>query len=364
MDNWHYYWMTTIKNIGHIKRKKLLETFNTPMQAYNADDGEYHKLSYLSKADVGYIVDSKDSVKIKKEIEEIKRQNIEIITIEDSNYPELLSHIHHPPYVLYKKGNVDLERPCIAIVGSRKCSEYGYTMAREIAEGLGKAGVVVVSGLAKGIDEAAHMGALRTGQTIGVLGNGSNRYYPPSNTKLQQQIEAEGCTLSEYPLSTEPHPAFFPARNRIISGLSRGVLIVEAAEKSGSLITANFALEQGRDVFAVPGNAWSKMSVGSNKIIQLGGKLVVNAQDILDEIEHYLPLQLNKASDVKNDPKLDKLAQDEIMVYDNLSREPLYIDEMNNKINIPIATLQHIITSLELKGLIKRLPGQRLVRIE
>lgn len=364
MNHWYYYWMSTIERVGHVKRKKLLESFNTPEEVYKADYNDYIKLPYLSKGDVGHIMTSKDPARITKEIKKIKNQGIEMISIENPEYPQLLSHIHHPPYILYKKGKIDLQKPCIAIVGSRKCSEYGHAMAYDIAKGLAKAGVTVVSGLAKGIDAAAHMGALEMGETIGVLGNGSNKYYPPSNSKIQQQIEAQGCTLSEYPLDTEPHPSFFPARNRIISGLSHGVLIVEAAEKSGSLITANFALEQGRDVYAVPGNAWSKMSMGSNKLIQLGGKLVVNAQDIVEEIEHYLPARPLGPNDVKNNPLLDKLAQDEIMVYDNLSREPLYIDEMNNKLEIPIGTLQYIITSLELKGLIKRLPGHRLVRME
>lgn len=287
-----------------------------------------------------------------------------MISIEDNRYPELLSHIHHPPYILYRKGSMDLQRPCIAIVGSRKCSEYGYSMAREIARGLTEAGVIVVSGLAKGIDRAAHVGALEAGETVGVLGNGVNKYYPASNAKLQRQIEKSGCTLSEYPIDTEPVPGYFPARNRIISGLSRGVLIVEAAEKSGSLITANFALEQGRDVFAVPGNAWSKMSIGSNKIIQSGGKLVMNEEDILEEIEQYLPLKFAKKKEQSKGADLGKLAQDEIMVYAYLSQEPLYIDEINHKIKMKSATLQHIITSLELKGLIKRLPGQRLVKIK
>ncbi len=364
MNNWYYYWLTTIRNIGQVKQKKLLETFSTPQNAYNADYNNYEKLSYLSKEDLQYLVESKNPTRITNEIEKIKNQAIDIITIENEQYPELLSHIQYPPYILYRKGNMDINKPCIAIVGSRKCSEYGHAMAYEIAKGLAKAGVIVVSGLAKGIDAAAHMGALEEGETVGVLGNGLDQYYPSSNTKLQRQIEMRGCTLSEYPVGTQPHPGFFPARNRIISGLSRGVLIVEAAEKSGSLITANFALEQGRDVFAVPGNAWSKMSMGSNKIIQLGGKLVIDSSDIIEEIEQYLPLKPTINSDNSRNSQLNKLAQDEIMVYDNLSREPLYIDEMNNRIKIPIATLQHIITSLELKGLIKRLPGQRLVRTE
>ncbi len=364
MSKWYYYWLTTIKGIGHVKRKKLLLSFASPQAVYNADYNDYVKLPYLSKGNIVSIMDSKNPTRITSEIKQIMSNNIEILSIEDPSYPELLSHIHHPPYILYKKGSLDLNKPCIAIVGSRKCSEYGHTMAYELGKELAKAGVTVVSGLAKGIDAAAHIGALETGETIGVLGNGSNKYYPPANAKIQRRIEIDGATLSEYPLNTEPNPGFFPARNRIISGLSRGVLIVEAAEKSGSLITANFALEQGRDVFAVPGNAWSKMSVGSNRIIQLGGKLVINAEDIIEEIEPYLTVKVDIDNEEKSSPGLNKLAQDEIMVYDYLSREPLYIDEMNNKIKIPIGTLQHIITSLELKGLIKRLPGQRLVRTE
>ena len=351
MNNWHYYWLTTIKNIGYKKTKYLLDAFDTPVDVYGKDYGDYEKLGYLSKKDIEAIVESKDKNRIITEMEAMKRESIKIISIDSNEYPELLRQIDNPPYVLYKKGEGDLKKPCIAIVGSRKCSEYGYTMAYEIAKGLSKAGVMVVSGLALGIDAAAHKGALEDGATVAVLGNGSDICYPPSNSQLQKQIELMGCTLSEYPLGTNPNPGFFPARNRIISGLCRGVLIVEAAERSGSLITANLALEQGRDVFAVPGNVWSKMSIGSNKIIQSGAKLVMNSDDILEEIEQYLPLKAIKSDKISTNPHLNGLAQDEIMVYDYLSQEPLYIDEVNNEVKIPIAVLQHIITSLELKGL-------------
>ena len=364
LNNWYYYWLTTIKNIGAKKIGCLLGAFETPYNVYHKNYGDYEKLGCISKKDIEAIVASKDKKRIMDELETIKNNDIKIIPIGNSEYPDLLKQIDNPPYVLYKKGEADFKKPCIAIVGSRKCSEYGYTMAYEIAKGLTKAGVVVVSGLALGIDAAAHKGALEKGTTIAVLGNGSNICYPPNNAQLQKQIEFQGCTLSEYPMGTEPHPGFFPARNRIISGLCRGVLIVEAAERSGSLITANLALEQGRDVFAVPGNAWSKMSIGSNKIIQLGGKLVINSDDILEEIERYLPLKAVESDKIITNPHLNGLAQDEIMVYDYLSQEPLYIDQVNNEVKIPIAVLQHIITSLELKGLIKRLPGQRLVRTE
>lgn len=364
MNNWYYYWLTTIKNIGPKKIKYLLDAYKSPKNIYIKDYKDYEKLGVLSAQDITSIVESKDKQKITSKIQEIENQGIEIITIENHHYPVLLKEIDDPPYVIYKKGALELKGPCIAIVGSRKCSEYGYSMAYEIAKGLSEKGVVVVSGLAIGIDAAAHKGALEKGTTVGVLGNGSNICYPPSNLTLQRQIESKGCTLSEYPFNTSPHPGFFPARNRIISGLCRGVLIVEAAERSGSLITANLALEQGRDVFAVPGNAWSKMSIGSNQIIQEGAKLVLNSNDIIEEIIQYLPLKSIKNNKNTTNPHLSGLAQDEIMVYDNLSQEPIYIDQVNDNVKIPIATLQYIITSLELKGLIKRLPGQRLVRIE
>jgi len=364
LKNWYYYWLTTIKNIGPKKMKYLLNVYDNPENIYKKDYHDYKKLGYLSEKDIANIVKSKDKQKITNELQVIENHNIEIITIENNYYPALLKEIDDPPYVLYKKGEMDFKKPCIAIVGSRKCSEYGYNMAYEIAKGLSEKGVIVVSGLALGIDAAAHKGALEKGPTIAVLGNGSNMCYPPSNSILQGQIESKGCTLSEYPFNTSPHPGFFPARNRIISGLCRGVLIVEAAERSGSLITANFALEQGRDVFAVPGNVWSKMSIGSNRIIQEGAKLILNAEDVIEEIVQYLPFKSIKNFKNIANPHLSGLAQDEIMVYDNLSQEPLYIDQVNYNVKIPIATLQYIITSLELKGLIKRLPGQRLVRIE
>jgi len=362
VNTWYYYWLTNIENIGHVKTKKLLNTFNGPKNIYDADYSDYAKLPYLQDGDARLIAESKDFNRISNEINKIKDKQIEIISIESDQYPELLSHIYHPPYILYKKGKLNTSMPCIGVVGSRKCSEYGYTMAKEIAKGLTKAGVMVVSGLARGIDAAAHIGALEVGGTIAVLANGVNKYYPASNRRLQREIEENGCILSEYPVDTDPVPGFFPARNRIISGMSRGVLVVEAAERSGSLITADFALEQGRDVFAVPANAWSKMSVGSNKLIQAGGKLVMDENDIIEEIQEYLPVNTKKFKDNNENIHINRLAQDEIMVYACLSQEPLYIDDINNKLKMPIATLQHIITSLELKGLIKRIPGQRLVK--
>lgn len=364
MEYWYYYWLTTIENIGVKKIKYLINTFSKPENIYNASVATYKQLSYLSDNDINHIVASKKANTITKEIEEIKNNGAEIISIDSTAYPEGLRHIEYPPYILYKKGNVDFRKPCIAIVGSRKCSEYGYTMAYNIAKDLTKAGVLIVSGLAQGIDSAAHLGALEQGDTVAVLGNGLNIYYPKHNRNLQRKIESRGCTLSEYPLNTNPHPGFFPARNRIISGICRGVLVVEAEEKSGSLITANYGLEQGRDVFAVPGNVWSKMSVGSNKLIQLGAKLVTGAEDILEEIEYLLPIKKSFLNGNNNNPVLNRLAQDERMVYDCLSQQPLYIDEVISETKITIITLQHIITSLELKGLIKRLPGQRLIRTE
>lgn len=364
MKNWYYYWITTIEGIGKAKIRNLLRVLKTPEQVYKANANIYKELPFLSSSDVSKIIESKDEQRIQIQIKNILNQNIQIISIECEEYPYMLKHIEDAPYVIYKKGNINLNKPGIAIVGSRKCSEYGYVMAHNIAKDLASAGILVVSGLAQGIDTAAHKGALQIGDTVAVLGNGSNIYYPRCNHILQKQIEFQGCTLSEYPINTNPYPGFFPLRNRIISGLCNGVLIVEAAEKSGSLITANFALEQGRDVFAVPGNAWSKMSEGTNKIIQSGAKLVISANDIIEEMEQYLPLKVKSLIENKDNFLLNGLAQDERMVYDCLSQEPLYIDEIKYKTTITIATLQYIITSLELKGLIKRLPGQRLIRSE
>lgn len=301
---------------------------------------------------------------IKKQYEQIKAQGTEIITIEDKAYPERLKEIEDPPIVIFVKGDINLlNKPSVAIVGGRKCSDYGYGIAKELGNGLAHTGFSVVSGMALGIDEAAHKGALSAGNTLAVLGTGVEVCYPKQNRDLYESIQEKGCLLSEFFPQTKPMPYQFPKRNRIISGMTLGTVVIEAAERSGSLITAELALQQNREVFAVPGNVNSALSLGCNKLIQGGAKLVIELSDILEEL---MPQVLDYSSNFKNNCTnnpvllLDKV---EIMVYDNLSWQPMQLVHVAQKVNISEVQIEKILLKLEIKGFITRLPGRRYVRL-
>ena len=223
---------------------------------------------------------------VKRHLKFMKQNNIDIISIEDNKYPKLLKEIYNPPLNLYIRGNKEnLNMPSIGIVGCREATSYGMNVAQEFAYNLSKSGFNIVSGLARGIDSYAHLGAIRAqGRTTAILGNGIDTIYPKENIRLAQSIlDSNGTIISEYPLGAKPEKSNFPMRNRIISGLSNGVLVVEAKDKSGTLITIDFALEQGRDVFAIPGNINSKNSLGTNNIIKQGAKLVTSWEEIVEE---------------------------------------------------------------------------------
>ncbi|WP_053985150.1 DNA-processing protein DprA [Niameybacter massiliensis] len=293
----------------------------------------------------------------------IQEQEIHVIGIDESEYPIYLKEIVDPPFVLFWKGNTFINKPALAIVGSRKCSEYGYQAAIELGYELTKAGFLVVSGMARGIDEAAHKGALKIGETLAVLGTSVDICYPKQNYKLYQDILHTGCVVSEFVPPTEPRAYQFPKRNRIISGMTLGTIVVEASERSGSLITARLALEQNREVFAVPGNFNSALSKGSHRLIQSGAKLVTCGSDIVQEIMPQISIHMTNFTNncVKIPTQiLDKV---EIMVYDYLSWQPKELVNIANQMNMTEITIEKILLKLEIKGIIMRLPGRRYVRL-
>lgn len=253
---------------------------------YNATKGEL-----LSKKDIGektaeILLDKEKRKELDKHLKYMYNNNIEIITIKDKQYPQILKEIYDPPIAIYLIGNKDiLNNTNIAIIGCRECSEYGKNMARQLAYNISKHKINIVSGLAKGIDVEGHIGAIQANEkTIAVLGNGIDTIYPKGNIKVAKEIiEKGGAIISEYPLGTMPERKNFPERNRIVSGMSKGVIVVEAKEKSGTLITVDFALEQGRDVFVVPGNLNSENSIGTNELIKQGAKIITNYKDIIEE---------------------------------------------------------------------------------
>ncbi|MCP4650594.1 MAG: DNA-protecting protein DprA [PVC group bacterium] len=276
--------LNMVSGLGSVKIKDLLELFKVPSCIFKARINELTRIKGLNKTIAGRIYQVLDSRSFKDEINMIKEFGVGIITLLDDDYPESLKHIYDPPAVLYVKGNIKSLYPLsVAIVGCRKASPYGLQQAQRMAQELAEKGACVVSGLARGIDTQAHKGALSVGgKTAAVLGSGFVNVYPKENTKLFEQISRQGVVISEFSLQTLPQKCNFPRRNRIISGLSKAVVVVEAAQRSGSLITANLALDQGRDVYAVPGIAGSIYAQGTNKLIKEGARLVENAEDVLE----------------------------------------------------------------------------------
>ena len=297
-----------------------------------------------------------------KEADLARERGIGVLKAGDPAYPALLKTIHEPPPVLYCKGDPGLfERPAIALVGSRRPTLYGEKMAQVLARELCGLGIVVVSGLARGIDTAAHRGALEAkGKTIAVLGSGLLNVYPPENKRLADSIGAEGLLLSEFPLSAEPEAWHFPQRNRLIAGLSMGTVVIEAAEASGALITARLAAEQGREVFAVPGPVTSKMSAGPHRLIKEGAKLVEKVEDILEEIGPLKDLILRQK---KSAPAAGlELSAQESAILGLLDREPLPIDVLSSRSGLKAGEFSHSLLSLELKGAVRSLPGKIYAR--
>ena len=283
---------------------------------------------------------------------------VDIVTFFDEGYPEILRQIHDPPPVIYLRGSITAaDAHALAIVGSRAATVYGKTTAERFARALAGRGVTVVSGLARGIDSSAHRGALEGGgRTIAVLGSGMDKLYPPENNRLAAEIASSGAVVTEFPFGMGPEKRHFPMRNRTISGLSLGLIVVEAAARSGALITAHLAMEQGREVFAVPGNVSSSRSDGPNGLIRDGACLVRSIDDVFEELP-YLAARGRTAGD-----GLTALSDDERVILDRLGHEPLTVDEVIRRSPVPSSRTVSILTALEIKGLIRQHAGRRFVR--
>ena len=292
-----------------------------------------------------------------KELELIKKHGASIVPITSDEYPESLKHIHSPPFCLYVLGKLPRHNiPHIAVVGTRKASHYGLKMSQDLSRELSRSGVVIVSGLARGCDTYAHIGALEGGGlTVAVLGTGLDTVYPRENDKLFNKIAKQGAVITEFPFGTPPLPHNFPARNRIISGLSQAVIVAEAPLKSGAMMTARMALDEGREVFAVPGKTTSDKSSGTNQLIKDGAMLVDSAEDILKAF----------SIEVKKESKADqrvKLNGNEEKIIEAVSDEPVHIDSLLNKTGLAIKDLSYILLDLELRGLIKQLSGNLYIK--
>ena len=303
---------------------------------------------------------------IEQELKAIERERVEVRCLLDSAYPTRLKMIADPPPLLYITGTLtEQDELAMAVVGSRRATAAGRAMTEELSHDLAAAGMTVVSGLARGVDAAAHQGALAAqGRTIAVLGSGIDLTYPPEHERLRRRIEERGASLSEAPMGAPPHSHHFPRRNRIISGLSLGVIVTEAAIGSGSLITARLAAEQGREVFAVPGFVKAETSRGTNALLKEGATLIERAQDVIDALlpQLDLPLRMRLRPHRETHERGGQLGKEEQLVYDALSHEPLIVDDMIGITGLPVSIVMASLLSLELRQRVKQLPGQCYLR--
>lgn len=355
--------LTATRRIGAVRYERLLESFGSPEEILKAPTYQLEKVKGIGPQLAREIKKAYESQAGLKELEEIHKAGVKIITYEDDSYPENLRSIYDYPLILYVKGNlITQDNIAIAIVGTRRATIYGKNQAERLSYELALRGVCVVSGLARGIDTMAHIGALKAkGRTIAVLGSGLGEIYPRENKKLADQISENGAVISEFPLHTPPDAHNFPVRNRIISGLSLGVVVIEAPLRSGALITVDLALDQGREVFAVPGKIDSASSQGCHRLIKAGAKLVENVDDILEELSSY---QINLKQVPQEDKKLTALDYREEILFNLLARdEAKNIDEIIIESKLPPALVSSSLLSLELKKYIKQLPGKNFVRI-
>ncbi len=380
--------LKTVPGVGNHLYKRLMKAFGEPVDVFRAKKSDLMAVDGVSSRVADAISGFRFPDAIDQEIDLAQQAGVRIIAFSHPEYPALLRHITDPPPYLYVKGHLDHTEKSIAMVGSRSASSYGITMARRLSRDLAARGLPIVSGMARGVDSAAHEGAIAAGgYTYAILGSGLGVIYPPENRKLFYKIAECGAVISEFPMMEAPNSYNFPARNRIIAGMSLGTIVVEAARKSGSLITARLAAEQNREVFAVPGNINSAKSTGAHNLLKQGAKLVACAQDVIEEFyqlqdvpvqnspvqnvpvpetpDKGLPPQspeISNASSAKNPnlagPGRENLTNEESLVYDSLDAYPMHIDALSRKTGLNVGRLSVVLLNLELKEMIVQSPGK------
>ncbi|MGI8819838.1 MAG: DNA-processing protein DprA [Chthoniobacterales bacterium] len=356
--------LNMVPRMGPVRLRKLLQVFETPERILLARGSALRAVEGIGAEVAEQIAGWENAVDLSAELQRVREFGAHVITAESPQYPSQLREIHAPPIVLYVWGEItERDRHAIGVIGSRRTTHYGTECAKKLSYQLAYAGLTVVSGLARGIDTSAHHGALAAkGRTIAVVGSGLLHVYPPENAALAEKIaQGNGAVVSEFSMEIEPDRQTFPMRNRIISGWSHGILVVEAGLNSGALITASQALEQGRAVYAVPGHINAPSAHGSNRLIQQGAKLVMEAGDILDDLEILLP-------DTKPSPEaamrpLPLLTEDERRVYDAIEATETSIDQISEKSDLPSGSVSSTLLRLELKRLVKQLPGKHFVKL-
>ena len=354
--------LNMVPNLGPVRLRKLLEAFGTPEEILGKRAGELRRVDGVGVELAEGIAGWEQHVDLAAELDRIRDFGAQVITQKSPEYPRELREIYNPPIVLYVWGSVtERDHRAISVVGSRKTSHYGLECSKKLSYQLAYAGFTVVSGLARGIDTAAHQGALAAqGRTIAVIGSGLMQLYPPENQGLAEKIAASGAVVSEFPMTFPPSPQTFPYRNRIVAGWGRGLLIVEAGTNSGALITANQAIEHGRLVYAVPGPIDRPTSLGSNRLIQQGAKLVMSAGDILDDLGSLFPEPRARQTAEAPHPDLNEQEQ---AILATLEESECSLDEIITRSSVPAHTVSATLLALEMKRRVKQLPGQRFVRL-
>jgi DNA processing protein len=352
------YWVgfNIVRGIGPTRLRALLDYFGDVERAWHAP-GEELRRAGLDRRSLENLLAARAVRDLDQELEKVAAVGAHLLTWESPGYPRLLREISDPPPVLYVKGMITEEDAwAVAVVGTRRASPYGREVTRRLTTVLARSGITIVSGLARGIDAEAHWATLRAGgRTIAVLGCGIDQVYPPEHRKLAEEVIAHGALVSDYPLGTRPEGSNFPPRNRIISGLSLGVLVTDAGVRSGALITADFAAEQGRDVFAVPGSILARGCAGTNALIRDGAKVVLGPEDILEELNLTMVAEQAEARQV--------LPADatEAALLARMSAEPTHVDELRQQVGLPIAQVTSTLALMELKGMIRQVGGMKYV---
>ena len=353
------YWLgfNLVKGIGPAKVQALLDYYGSLATAWQANEFELQKIG-LDRRAIQTFLETRQEVDLDVALVRVERAGVSLLTWEMPTYPSYLREISNPPPLLYYQGELrEQDQWAVAVVGTRRLTSYGRQVTQDLVAGLVQNNITIVSGLARGIDAIAHKTAVELGgRTLAVLGSGLDCIYPAENRALAQEIrQGQGAVISEYGLGVQPEAKNFPPRNRIISGLSLGVIIVEAGERSGALITTNFALEQNREVFAVPGNINSPVSQGPNKLIQEGAKLVRRVEDVLEELNLHMVAEKTAVQMV-----LPETAE-EVALYTQLSAQPVHIDELSRATGLPSALVSSTLTLMELKGMVQQVGGMNYV---
>jgi DNA processing protein len=356
------YWLgfNKVRGIGPAKVRALLDHFGDLEAAWRGSQSDLAEAG-LDKRALESLEAARTGIDLDTLVEDVERAGFQTLCWDDAGYPRRLREIDNPPPLLFVRGELTTADDwAVAIVGTRKASTYGKEVAHELATSLAAAGVTVVSGFARGIDATAHLAALEAGgRTLAVLGSGLDKLYPAEHAALAERLVGQGALISDYPLGTPPEATNFPPRNRIISGLTLGTIVVEAAAESGALITTEFAMEQGREVFAVPGNIFNRNSQGPNKLIQLGAKMVTSAEDVLEELN--LKMASHQAEARAQLSLFDGADETEKKLLAHLSAEPLHADELSVLTSLPIATISSALAMMELKGMARQVGGMTYV---